>query len=223
MALVTLSLLLIWTMAAAPALGQGHRRGNRNQKSRGLARRSVGRAVATPSQELFIEGRTVAVPDAWVVKQDGKRVRFYSGLLKGKAVALGFFYTSCVYVCTLHGKQFSEIQRHVGQRLGKEVFLVSVSMDPLTDTPATLREWGATYGRQEGWTLVTGEAAEINKILKALTGNSVGPRESHSSFFYVVDETGRWRYMFETASPAEVERQMRGGAKHYPRAGSNSP
>jgi protein SCO1/2 len=212
---LVLSLLLVGAVPLAPAQKHSPRHEKRVRQPRQSGGGAVRRAAAlapTPTREVEIRGRRVAIPDASVVTQDGKRVRFYADLIEGKAVALGFFYTSCVFVCTRHGELFARIQRHAGERLGRDTFMVSVSMDPSTDTPARLTEWGASYGRKEGWTLVTGASEEVDKILKALTGNSVGPRDAHSSLFYVIDSKGRWEYMFGGASPEEVERQLHGSS-----------
>lgn len=162
-------------------------------------------------KEIVINGETVLVPDVWLVTQDGKSVRFYSDLIKDKAVVIGFFYTSCVFLCTRHGEFFSGIQRQAGDRLGKEVFLVSVSMDPKSDTPARLRKWGTTYGRKQGWTLVTGQAKEVEKLLKILTGNPIGQTELHSTLFYVTNQqTGRWSHMSGYPVLADIERHIEG-------------
>lgn len=165
-------------------------------------------AVA-PAQEATREGFGrevgVTVPDVWVTDQDGRRVRFYTDLVKGRRLAVGFFYTSCTFICTRHGEFFSKLQAALGESLGEDVFLVSVTMDPLNDTPAKLRRWARTYRRKPGWTLVTGAAGELDRVLRVFTGNTAGPRDDHSSFFYVADErTGRWQLFDTLASPAAV-------------------
>lgn len=171
----------------------------------------IAQDFAVPEKEIVINGETVLVPDVWLVTQDGKRVRFYSDLIKDKAVVIGFFYTSCVFLCTRHGEFFSGIQRQAGDRLGKEVFLVSVSMDPKSDTPARLRKWGTTYGRKQGWTMVTGSAKEVEKLLKILTGNPLGQTELHSTLFYVTNQqTGSWSQMSGYPVLADIERQIEG-------------
>ncbi len=170
--------------------------------------------LAAPEKEIVINGETVSVPDVWLVTQDGKSVRFYSDLIKDKAVVIGFFYTSCVFLCTRHGEFFSSIQRQVGARLGKEIFLVSLSMDPKSDTPARLRKWGTTYRRKQGWTLVTGQAKEVEKLLKILTGNPIGQTELHSTLFYVTNQqTARWSHMSGYPALADIERQVEGLVK----------
>jgi protein SCO1 len=200
-----LSLLLLCCLNSAVVMGQ-HLKSDRASKN---ATSGGGKRVASAGKEIVVNGRTLFVPDIWVVTQDGKRVRFYSDLIKDKSVALGFFFTSCVFVCTRHGELFSSFQKHVSDRLGKEVFLISVSMDPKTDTPSRLRKWGTTYRRRDGWTLVTGKPGDLDELVRTLTGNTVGPREAHSSLFYIANgKTGQWSYMLGYPTAAEFVQQI---------------
>jgi protein SCO1/2 len=116
----------------------------------------------------------VEIPDLLLRDHEGRKVRFYSDLIKDKVVVLSFFYTSCIYSCTMQGKTFSTLQSLLGDRLGKSVFLISVTTDPAKDTPAQLKAWGKRYGVQPGWTLVTGDVSEMNKLLLPFTGNPAG-------------------------------------------------
>jgi protein SCO1/2 len=161
--------------------------------------------------EIVIDKTRITLPDIQVLDQDGHKVRFYSDLVKGRKLALGFFYTSCSYICTRHGELFAKLQKQLSSRLGKEVFLISVSMDPAHDTPARLLRWGKTYGRRPGWTLVTGRPEEMSKLLHAFTGNDAGPREAHSSTFYIAnDDAGHWDYVTGYPQPSEIEQRIEG-------------
>lgn len=167
-------------------------------------------AAATTAREGFGREVKVNVPDVWVTDQDGRKVRFYTDLIKGRKIAVGFFYTTCTFICTRHGEFFSKLQTALGDRLGEDVFLISVTMDPLTDTPAKLTRWARTYDRKAGWTLVTGSADELSPVLKVFTGNTAGPRDDHSSFFYIADDrTGSWQLVDTLASPAAVADKLR--------------
>jgi protein SCO1/2 len=162
-------------------------------------------AAETTAREGFGREAKVTVPDVWVTDQDGRKVRFYTDLVKGRKIAVGFFYTTCTFICTRHGEFFSKLQAALGERLGEEVFLISVTMDPLNDTPAKLNRWARTYHRKAGWTLVTGPVDNLSQVLKVFTGNTAGPRDDHSSFFYISDErTGSWQLVDTLAPPAAV-------------------
>lgn len=114
------------------------------------------------------------LPDTEVVDQDGRRLRFYTDLVRGKVVAINFVYTTCTSVCPRAGQNFSRLQALLGERLGRDVHLISISTDPDVDTPERMREWGARFGRRSGWTLVTGEPVQVRELLRVLTGSERG-------------------------------------------------
>lgn len=124
--------------------------------------------------EVDVGGVKLEIPDLMLRDQEGRKVRFYSDLIKDKVVVLSFFYTSCSYTCTLQGRTFAKLQSLLGERLGKSVFLIFVTTDPVKDNPAQLRAWGKRYDIRSGWTLVTGEEGEMNKLLKPFIGNTAG-------------------------------------------------
>lgn len=161
------------------------------------------------AREFVVQGRKFLIPNVVLVNQDGRRVRLYEDLIKDKTVAISFIFTRCTYVCPMNGALFAKIQNDLGARLGTDVFLISISMDPQADTPQELKKWGATFGRKTGWTLATGSFDDIAKVLKAFTGDAPGPRETHSSYFYVAnDKTGTWDFMFGHMSSREVVEKL---------------
>ena len=132
-------------------------------------------AAQQRSVELDIEGvGKVRIPDLVMRDQEGRKVRFYSDLIKDKVVVLSFFYTSCTYTCTMQGRTFSKLQSLLGERLGHSVFLISVTTDPAKDDVLRLKNWGRQYDVQAGWTLLTGDEAEMNQLLIPFTGNPAG-------------------------------------------------
>jgi len=136
-----------------------------------------------------------------VQDQDGRKIRFYSDLIKDKVVVLSFFYTSCTYSCTMQGKTFSKLQSLLGDRLGKSVFLISVTTDPARDDVAQLKSWGKRYEVQTGWTLVTGKEAELNKLLFPFTGERVGGGMHMPTTFIANDKIGVWTSMAGVFDP----------------------
>lgn len=164
---------------------------------------------ARQDRTITIDDQQIVIPDVRLKDQDGKNVRFYTGLLKDKTFVLGFFFTSCTYTCLRQGSLFAAVQRQLGKRLGRDVFIVSVTMDPQTDTVARLKRWGAKYGRKQGWTLVTGPVSEMNELLIAFSGQKAGPKETHSGQIFIVnDRTGQWVYVDELTTAIEVERKI---------------
>lgn len=158
-------------------------------------------------------GRTMktappGIADVSVLDQDGQAHRFYSDLVKGRIVAINFIYTECGTACPLLGVAFSHLQEELGARLGAEVSLISVTVDPARDTPARLAQWAAKYGARPGWTVVTGKTPDIAQLLRSL-GSTTGAREEHATMVLIGDDAaGRWTRAYGLLSGAELFRRV---------------
>ncbi len=145
------------------------------------------------------------IPDLNLTDQNGRRARLYTDLMKGKVVVLSFFYTTCALVCDVQGRNLARLQERLGGRLGREVYFISVSRDPATDTPALLGAWAKEHGVRSGWSLVTGDVKEVGGLVARFLSDTVGPVESHSATVYVGnDATGSWLASNGLASPEEL-------------------
>ena len=133
-------------------------------------------AAVIPPSVASSSSKTLNIPDVEVLDQDGNVRHFYSDLVKGKTVAINFIFTNCTTICPPLGATFARVQREVAD---KDVQFISVSVDPLTDTPERLKAWGAKFKAGAGWTFVTGNKAEIDQLLQAL-GASAARREDHT-------------------------------------------
>ncbi|HSF44206.1 MAG TPA: SCO family protein [Thermoanaerobaculia bacterium] len=162
---------------------------------------------AAAAQPDKLEAQPVAgldIPDVPVMDQDGNAVRFYSDLVKGKVVAVNFVFTTCTTICPPMGANFAKLQKVLGERAGKEVHLISVSVDPATDTPERMKAWGQKFGAGPGWTLVTGDRNDITRLLKAL-GVYTPDINDHSPLVFVGnDAQGQWTRAYGLAAPAKV-------------------
>jgi protein SCO1/2 len=150
----------------------------------------------------------VRIPDLVLRDQEGRKVRFYSDLIRDKVVVLSFFYTTCTYTCTMQGRTFSKLQSLLGERLGKSVFLISVTSDPVRDNPEQLKAWGRRYNVQPGWTLVTGEETEMNKLLIPFTGQTAGGGMHLPSTFIANDPRGLWTSAAGVFAPEDLLRAV---------------
>lgn len=94
----------------------------------------------------------------------------------------------------------------LGERLGKDVHLISISTDPETDIPTQLHAWGAKFGARPGWTLVTGEKAQIDELLLALIGD-IARQGAHSPIVLIgSDARGEWVQEYGLAASARLLR-----------------
>ncbi|MDQ3919821.1 MAG: SCO family protein [Acidobacteriota bacterium] len=147
---------------------------------------------------------SVRVPDVEVLDETGRRLHFYRDLVRGRTVAINFIFTTCTTICPPMGATFAKVQSLAAGRAGADVQLISVSVDPATDTPERLKAWGAKFKARPGWTFVTGQLPQINELLKALGGFS-GRREDHSPVVLIGnDATGVWTRANGLASPAKL-------------------
>jgi protein SCO1/2 len=139
------------------------------------------------------------IPDVQLTDQNGHRVHFRGDLVKGKIVVVNFIFTSCTTVCSPMGANFAALQRQLGDRPG--VALISVSIDPTTDTPAKLKSWSERFHARPGWTLVTGSRNDIERLLKSLGVYSPN-RFTHAPIALVgSDASGRWERVSGLLAP----------------------
>jgi len=135
---------------------------------------------------------SVEIPDIPLRDQNGKNVRLYSDLVKNKVVLVHFFFTRCSDICPMQSRALTKLKTRLGARLGRDVFIVSISKDPLNDTPEELNKWAKLFGVGPGWTLATGDLPVIKKILWDFTGDEVGPGGHESQVYIGNDRTGVW-------------------------------
>lgn len=142
--------------------------------------------------------------DVELINQDGKKVRFYSDVLKGKTVVVNAFFTTCTSVCPPMNRNMEKIQEVFGERVGRDVFLVSISVDPDTDTPARMKEYAQKFHAGPGWVFLTGKKENLDWALYKL-GQYVEKKDDHKTIFIIGNEpTGLWKKAFGMANVAEL-------------------
>ena len=135
-------------------------------------------------------------PNVPLITQDGATVRFYDDLLKGKAVAINLIYTTCEDECPLETARMVRVQRLLGDRVGKDLFFYSISIDPRRDTPEVLKEYAQKFGVGPGWLFLTGQENDIRLIAKKLGmsySRNTTSTDGHGTVLMLGDEpTGQW-------------------------------
>lgn len=150
-------------------------------------------ALAAGTQERGWHGNYF--PNVVLTTQDGKKVRFYDDVLRGKTVSINFIYTSCGDICPLDTAQLIQVHQLLGDRVGKDIFMYSISVDPERDTPAALKRYMRSFGVGPGWTFLTGKRADIELIQKRLGMRPVerGNLKEHDTRLIVGNEpNGSW-------------------------------
>jgi len=152
--------------------------------------------ASSPAQKYFT--------DVELINQDGKKVHFYSDVLKGKTVIVNAFFTSCTSVCPPMNRNMEKIQEVLGDRVGRDVFLVSMTVDPETDTPARMKEYAKKFHAGPGWLFLTGKKENLDWALYKL-GQYVENKDDHQTVLIIGNEpTGLWKKAFGMANVAEL-------------------
>ena len=144
--------------------------------------------------------------DVLLVNQDGEKMRFYTDLLQGKTVIINSFFATCQGSCLPITRNLEKVQEALGDRLGKDARIISISVDPTVDTPAELKAFGKKFHARPGWYFLTGSKENVEFVLKKL-GQFVADKQDHYSIIIVGnDRTGLWKKAFGLAkSEALVE------------------
>ena len=144
-------------------------------------------------------------PNVQLTTQDGTTVHFYDDLIKGKIVVIDLIYTHCVDACPLETARLAQVQKMLGDRVGKDIFFYSISIDPAQDTPEVLKAYAEKYHAGPGWLFLTGKQEDIDLISKKLglyTPPNQRNRDGHSPAVLLGNEsTGQWQRNSATDNP----------------------
>jgi protein SCO1/2 len=135
-------------------------------------------------------------PNIPLTTQDGKTVHFYDDLLKDKKVVINFIYTRCGDSCPLETARLAQVQRILGDRMGRDIFFYSFSVDPVRDTPEELKAYAEKFHAGPGWLFLTGKKADIDVVRKKVgLAAHAGENEitDHSTSIMIGNTaTGQW-------------------------------
>jgi protein SCO1/2 len=177
-------------------------------------------------------------PNVTLTTQDGKRVRFYDDLIKGKIVAINFIYAHCEFSCPLETARLAQVRELLDARMGKDIFFYSITIDPSHDTPAVLKEYASKFHVGAGWTFLTGKKEDIDLLADRLGLSDDGSitdapgmdLDGHTPHLLIGNEaTGEWVRDAGTDNPRFLARLIgdfvdnRGGTTLPGRGGSGQP
>ena len=143
-------------------------------------------------------------PNVILLTQDNQPVRFYDDMLKGKVVVISFMFTTCNSLCPMTTAHLASVQEQLGDRLGRDVFIISISVDPTNDTPAALKKFAESYKAKPGWFFLTGEKENI-RMVRTKLGINGEDKMQHTGMVILGNEaTGQWRKMPAWQNPIEI-------------------
>jgi cytochrome oxidase Cu insertion factor (SCO1/SenC/PrrC family) len=182
--------LMICIFAFIPVLAQ-------HKHNKMPAHGTHGTHDATPTSKMNI-------PDVELLDQNGRKIHFYSDLVKGRTVVINFIFTTCTTICPPLGATFERVQKELGDKAGRDVRFISISVDPATDTPERLKAWGEKFHAGESWTFVTGNKPQLDQLLQAL-GASSARREDHSPTILIGNDAhGIWTRTYGLANSSRI-------------------
>jgi protein SCO1/2 len=191
-ALQTVSLAMIIFCGGASATAQVRNSGqSTGAPSKPAASQNSSAAELSPAHRYFT--------DVVLVNQNGERMRFYSDLLQGRVVIIDSFFATCQGSCLPMNRNLEKVQQALGDHVGKDVYIISISVDPTVDTPANLKEYAKKLHARPGWYFLTGDKQNVDFALNKL-GQYVNDKQDHLNIFIIGNErTGLWKKAFGLA------------------------
>ena len=189
--LVTVILVGLFLCASLLVFGhgkQGHH-GEAAQKSKAVQKVKAARKGGSRWGANYF-------PNVSLITHDGKSVRFFDDLIKDKVVVINFIYTNCEDSCPLETAQLVKVQQILGDRVGKEVFMYSITIDPARDTPEVLKQYMEKFQVKPGWEFLTGKEEDIILLRKKLglyRPEILGSSTDHNISLIIGNQsTGQW-------------------------------
>ena len=165
-------------------------------------------------------------PNVELIDQDGNKVRFYDDMIKGKVFAINFIYTQCMDSCPLETAALRKVQKALGERMGKDVFFYSISIDGDRDNPAALKDYAKKFNVAPGWKFLTGKPEDVTLLRQKLgmyrgDGKAEQALNEHGiSILMGNEKAGQWikRSPFEETQALVRVLGTRLQSKHVPKA-----
>ena len=164
------------------------------------------KAAAGPQASYF--------PNPVLQTHEGRKLRFYDDVIRGKIVVINMMYTACTGICPGNTANLLQVQEALGSRLGRDIFMVSLTLRPEFDTPSALQAYRAQFGIKPGWTFLTGKPADVETIRRALGFFDSDPAidgdiSQHTGMLRIGNAVlDRWVMTPALASPRQIVRSI---------------
>lgn len=158
--------------------------------------------------------RAAYFPNTIVQTHEGEKLRFYDDIVQGKIVIFNMMYTVCTGICPGNTANMLQVQEALGKRLGKDVFMYSMTLQPEFDRPKDLKDYAKRYGIKPGWSLLTGQPTEMEIIRRKLGFFNDDPKidadlKNHTGMLRIGNEKlDRWFMMPVLSSPKQIAREI---------------
>ncbi|MCO6057676.1 SCO family protein [Pseudomonas sp. MOB-449] len=159
-------------------------------------------------------------PNTELIDQDGHHLRFFDDLLEGKVVAINFIFTSCGDTCPLETARLRQVQKLLGDQVGRDIHFYSISIDPLHDTPEVLKAYAQRFNVAPGWHFLTGDYDQITQLRQRLgllvPGDDPGNLKQHNLNLVIGNQaTGEWMKVSPFENPYILADKLGNGLQNW--------
>ena len=147
-------------------------------------------------------------PNVELTTHEGKKVRFYDDLIKDKIVIINFMYAECKGICPGITANLLKVQKLLGNRIGRDIFMYSITLRPEEDSPQDLRHYVQMHKVKPGWLFLTGKPDEIDALRRKLGFSNTNPKldndkTNHIGMIRYGNEPRQWWAMCPGQAHAE--------------------
>ena len=205
----------IWVLALLLTLVTSRSSGPPRTSARASASERIRSAAAVPGPPdrvaLIREEHLLNIK---LTTHEGRVVRFYDDLVKGKTVAINFMFANCREGCSVATEHLLEAQRALSERMRRDVTFLSISLEPEQDTPDVLRGYARAHGTGPGWYFLTGKRNDIELLRRKLGAYDLDPvvdadPTQHSGIVILGNEpAGRWKAISVLSKPVRIRQAI---------------
>jgi len=121
-----------------------------------------------PLPPVSLNARRGFFPNLPLVTHEGKPVRFYDDLIRGRTVLFNFFVLGCTEGrCPVGTANLRRAQELLGERMGRDIFFYSITLQPKADTPARLKDYAEAFEIGPGWMFLTGDPRDVDRLRRS--------------------------------------------------------
>jgi protein SCO1 len=152
----------------------------------------------------------IAIPNVLLRTSDNVTVRFYDDLLKGRVAMIHFFYTRCAGTCITTMANLARVGELLGDRLGRQLVMLSLTVDPVNDTPKVLHSYASRFRVSRGWYFLTGEPPDVEAVRRRLgLRDRDDPWKTHTSLLvFGRADADQWAAAPALANPRAIARSV---------------
>ena len=148
--------------------------------------------------------------DLPVIDQNGTTRRFYSDVLQDRVVLINFIFSECEGACPLLTGLMNRVRDQLGELSGRAIRFVSISIDPVNDTPQALKKFAGMHNADRAdWLFLTGDPGHLEYIVKKF-GQYNGDRDAHSTLLLAANvATRHWSKITPTTPVEGIAEKLR--------------